>query len=127
MSNLHDNNHNNLVNFLRQNQPGAPDAHQDLEQRIFDSLEPRTHKTKKLYLKNLCSIPSAIATGILFTSIGLIKTPRVAIEPKDLDNFLVKNWQSTFDTPTYTTAEETEAYWLLLTPPPSKPALSSAQ
>ena len=127
MSNLHDDNHNNLVNFLHQNQPNAPDAHRDLEQQIFDSLEPRTPRTKKLHF-NLWNIPSAIATGVLFTSIGLsFRTSRIAIEPTDLENFLVKNWQNTFNTQTYTTAEETEAYWLLLTTPPSQPALSSAQ
>ena len=128
MNNLHDDNHNNLVSFLRQNQPTAPDAHLNLEQQIFDSLEPRTDKPKKLYFKTLWAIPSAIATGFLFTSIGFsFRTPRIASEPKDLENFLVKNWQSTFNTQTYTTVEETEAYWLLLTTPPSQPALSSAQ
>ena len=127
MSNLHDDNHNNLVNFLHQNQANVPDAHQDLEQQIFDSLEPRTPRTKKLCF-NLWNIHSAIATGVIFTSIGLsFRTSRIAIEPTDLENFLVKNWQNTFNTQTYTTAEETEAYWLLLTTPPSGPALSSAQ
>ena len=125
MSNLHDDNHNNLVSFLRQNKPPAPNACGDLEQQIFDSLEPRTYN-KKLYLK--WTIPGAIATGFLFTSISLgFRTPRLASEPKDLENFLIKNWQSTLDSQSYNTVEETEAYWLLLTTPPSKPALSSAQ
>ena len=127
MTNLNDNNHNNLISFLRQNQPIAPDADLDLEQQIFDSLEPRTDKPKKFYLK-IWTIPSAIATGFLFTSIGLgFRTPRIASEPKDIENFLIKNWHSTLNTQTYNTAEETEAYWLLLTTPPSQPALSSAQ
>lgn len=127
MNNLQDDNHNNPIDFLRQNKPTAPEAHGDLEQQIFDSLEPRTPRTKKLYV-NLWNIPSAIATGVLFTSIGLsFRTSRIAIEPTDLENFLVKNWHNTFNTQTYTTAEETEAYWLLLTTPPNQPALSSAQ
>ncbi len=125
MTNLPDDERDNLVSFLRQNQPTAPDAHLNLEQQIFDAIEPRT-RTKKFYLK--WTIPSAIATVFLFTSIGLsFRTPRIASEPKDLENFLIKNWQSTLDTQTYNTAEETEAYWLLLTTPPSQPALSSAQ
>ena len=125
MIDLPDDKRDNLVNFLRQNQPTAPETHLNLEQQIFDSLEPRTYN-KKLYLK--WTIPGAIATGFLFTSISLgFRTPRLASEPKDLENFLIKNWQSTLDSQSYNTVEETEAYWLLLTTPPSKPALSSAQ
>ena len=125
MTNLPDDDRNNFVSFLRQNQPTAPDTDLNLEQQIFDAIEPRTDN-KKLYIK--WTIPGAIATGFLFTSIGLgFRTPRIASEPKDLENFLIKNWQSTLDSQTYTTAEETEAYWLLLTTPPSEPALSSAQ
>ena len=128
MTKLHDDDCNNFVSFLRTNQPIAPDTHLDLEQQIFDSLESRTDKPKKFHWKTLWTIPSAIATGFLFTSIGFsFRTPRIASEPKDIDNFLIKNWHSTFNTQTYNTAEETEAYWLLLTTPPSQPALSSAQ
>lgn len=128
MNNLHDDNQNNLVSFLRENKPAAPQAHLNLEQQIFDSLEPRTDKSKKLYLTTLWTIPGAIATGFLFTSIGFsFKTPRIASEPKDLESFLVKNWQSILDSQTYSEVEETEAYWLLLNTPPSQPALSSAQ
>ena len=128
MNNLPDDKQNNLVSFLRHNQPSAPDTRLDLEQQIFDSLEPHTDKSKKFGLKIFWTIPGAIATGFLFTSIGFsFKTSRIALEPKDLENFLVKNWQSTFNTQTYTTTEETEAYWLLLTTPQPQPALTSAQ
>ena len=124
MTNLPDDDRNDLISFLRQNQPTAPDARLNLEQQIFDSLEPRTDN-KNSYAK--WTIPGAIATGFIFTSIGLgFRTPRVAIEPKDLENFMVENWQTTLDSQTHNKARETEAYWLLLTTPPSE-SVSSAQ
>jgi hypothetical protein len=127
MTNLHDDNQNNFVKFLQQNQPIAPKAYPNLEQQIFNSLELRTDKSKKCY-KTWWAIPGAIATGFLFTSISFsLKTPRIAIESEDLETFLVKNWQNTLNTNIDTTVEETDAYWLLLSPSQSEPALSSAQ
>lgn len=127
MSNLHDRNRNNLVSFLRHNQPIPPEPHSNLEQQIIESLEPRI--SSRRYSKATWTIPSAIATGFLFTSIGFAwKTPRIALEPKDLENFLVKNWQNTLNNDSHTAFEETEAYWLLPTVSESQPALSvSAQ
>ncbi|MBE9047032.1 hypothetical protein IQ255_21975 [Pleurocapsales cyanobacterium LEGE 10410] len=126
MSNLPNDHRNNLVSFLRQNKPIPPLARPNLEQRIIDSLEPRVKK--KRYL-NTWTIPSAIATGFLFTSVNFgLRTPRVAIEPKDLENFLVKNWQNTLDNYNYAVVEETEAHWLLPTVAQPQPTMSvSAQ
>lgn len=128
MSNPHDDNRNNLVSFLRQNQPIPPQAHPDLERQLMESLEPRTSSNKR-YSKSRWTIPSAIATGFLFTSVSFsVKTPRIALEPKDLENFLVKNWQNTLGENSYTAIEETEAYWLLPSVTEPQPALSvSAQ
>ena len=128
MTNLHNDRQNNLVSFLRHNQPLPPEAHPCLEQQLMDALEPRA-KAKKSRFKVTWTIPSAIATGFLFTSVSFgLKTPRVALEPKDLENFLVKNWQNTIDNNSYTVTEETEAYWLLPTVSEAQPALSlSAQ
>ena len=127
MTNLHNDRKNNLVSFLRHNQPLPPDAHPNLEQQLMDALPPRA-KTKKLRFKAAWTIPSAIATGFLFTSVSFVKTPRIALEPKDLENFLVKNWQNTLNNNSHTATEDTEAYWLLPTVSESQPALSvSAQ
>ena len=128
MNKFHNNNRNNLVSFLRHNKSTPPNAHSDLEQRIIDSLEPQA-KERKRHLKTTWTIPSAIATGFLFTSVSFgLKTSRIAIEPKDLENFMVKNWQDTLNSADYATAEETEAYWLLPNIIEPQPALSvSAQ
>ncbi len=128
MNKFHNDNRNNLVSFLRHNKSTPADAHSDLEQRIIDSLEPRV-KERKRHLKTTWTIPSAIATGFLFTSVSFgLKTSRIAIEPKDLENFMVKNWQDTLNSADYATAEETEAYWLLPNNIEPQPALSvSAQ
>ena len=128
MSNLHDDNRNNLVSFLRRNQPTPPKPHPDLEQQLIESLEPRTNHHRR-YFKAGWTIPGAIATGFLFTSVSFsVRTPRVALEPKDLENFLVGNWQNTLGNNSYSAIEETEAYWLLPTVAEPEPALSvSAQ
>lgn len=128
MSNLPPDRQNNLVSFLRHNQPIPPKPHPDLEQKLFDSLEPRANRARKRYFKTIWTIPGAIATGFLFTSVSFgLKTPRIALEPKDLDNFLVKNWQNTLVN-SYTAIEETEAHWLLPTVYEPQPTLSvSAQ
>lgn len=124
MSNLHDDNRNNLVSFLRRNQPIPPQPHPDFEQQLIDSLEPRTNHSRR-YFKAGWTIPGAIATGFLFTSVSFsVRTPRVALEPKDLENFLVKNWQNTLGDNSYSAIEKTEAYWLLPTVVEPEPALS---
>lgn len=134
MTNLHNENHRenhqNLVSFLRHNRPTPPHAEPDLEQRIMDSLEPRTIRDRQRHFKVTWTIPSAIATGFLFTSVSFgIRTPRIAIEPKDLENFLVNNWQDTLDNHyDGVDLEEAEAYWLLPNVYEQQPALSvSAQ
>lgn len=132
MTNPHNNNHNNLVSFLQHNQPKPPDADQDLEQHLIESLEPRFKAAKCKWIVSdtfKFSLPAKlIATGFLFTSVSFgIKTPRIALEPKDLENFLVKNWQNTLDNNSSTAIEETEAYWLLPAISESAPISVSAQ
>jgi hypothetical protein len=142
MTNLHNDRQNNLVSFLRHHQPLPPDAPVDLEQLLIDSLEPHPRQKKlRLNFKTFkiawntprgitLRVPAKlIATGFLFTSFSFgLKTPRIALEPKDLDNFLVKNWHDTLDSNIYSYAagEKPEAYWLLPTVSEPQPALSFA-
>jgi len=124
MTNLNNDRHHNLVSFLRKNRPLPPSANIDLEQQLFDSLEPQECRPKN-YFKATCTLKSAIATSFLFTSVSFsLKTPQLALEPKDLENFLVKNWQHTLDSKNYTATEETEAYWLLPVTSEPQPILS---
>ena len=130
MTNSRKDNQNNLVAFLRQNQPISPQAYPELEQTIIESLEPRRFRDRKCYKTVTCTIPSAIATGVLFTTVSFgVRTPRIAIEPKDLEHFLVNNWQDTFHThDTFNTynavIDDSEADWLLPDVSESKRALS---
>lgn len=122
MTNLHQDNQNNLVSFLRHNQSLPPDASPLLEQQLINSLEP--HPRRKLRFKAAWTVPGAIATGFLFTSVSFgLRTPRLALEPKDLDNFLVKNWHNTLDSQN-TAIEETEADLLLPNLGEPQPALA---
>ncbi|MGD1922341.1 MAG: hypothetical protein ACFCAD_27685 [Pleurocapsa sp.] len=125
MNNSHNDNQDNLISFLQRNQPIPPSAYPDLEQKIIDSLEPRSFRHRK-YCKTLTwTIPSAIATGFLFTTVSMgVRTPRIAIEPKDLENFLVNNWQDTFNTHSTTFVEDSEADWLLPAVSESKQTVS---
>ncbi|PSB10696.1 hypothetical protein C7B62_08345 [Pleurocapsa sp. CCALA 161] len=133
MTNLHKDQQNNLVSFLRHNQPVPSNPRADLEQDLIDSLEPHPQH-RRLSFKVIWTIPvtitlrvpvKLIATGFLVTSVSLgVKTPRTALEPKDLENFLVSNWYGTVDSDKYTANEKTEAYWLLPTASKSQPALS---
>lgn len=128
MTNLPNDRQHNLVNFLRHHQPLPPDSCFDLEQRIFDALETRPQRRKLSFnFKGRWTIPSALATGFIFTAISFtLKTPRIALEPKDLENFLVKNWYDTLDSNSYiyTARQNNEAYWLVPPPATSKAALS---
>lgn len=126
MTNSHNNNNqDNLISFLRCNQPIPPQACGSLEQNIYDSLEPRKFRDRKYCRTVTLTIPSAIATGFLFTTFSLgIRTPRIAIEPQDLENFLVNNWQDTFDTYNFSGVDKNEADWLLPTVSESQQALS---
>jgi hypothetical protein len=128
MTNLPNDRHNNLVSFLRHHRPVPPATQVDLEQRLMDALKSHSPQKKPgFYFKVAWTIPRALATGFLFTSVSFgFKTPRIALEPTDLDKFLVKNWQDTLDSNgySYTTAKQTEAYWLLPTISEPSPALS---
>ena len=155
MTNLNKDHQNNLVSFLRHNKPIPPNPHPNLEQQLFESLEPRKN-SQKSYWKTSWIIPNAtnpigeqvpkwiqvlraytrmsvpvklISTGFLFTFVSFgLKTPQIALEPKDLDNFLVRNWQNTLGSNNYTATEETEASWLLPVISEPQPTLSiSAQ
>lgn len=113
MTNLPNERQNNLVSFLRENKPLPPAPQSDLEQRIFTSLEPRTSHRKYIF-RAAWTFPCAIATGFLFTSVSFgWKTPRIALEPKDLENFLVKNWQNTLESSDLSASETMESQWLL--------------
>lgn len=138
MTNLNNDNHQNLVSFLQHHQPIPPQSHPDLEQTIIDLLEPQSSKGQKRDLKFNWIISGAsalrfpvrlIAMGFLFTSVSYgLRTPRIAVEPKDLEEFLVNNWQDTLGNNYYAAVEEAEAYWLLPTVSDPQPALSvSAQ
>lgn len=128
MTNLPNDRQNNLVSFLRHHRPVPPATQVDLEQCLMDALESRSPQKKPgFYFKVAWTIPRALTTGFLFTSVSFgFKTPRVALEPTDLDKFLVKNWQNTLDSNgySYTTAKQTEAYWLLPSISEPQPALS---
>lgn len=125
MTNLHK---NNFVSFLRHNQPLPPDASPQLEQQLIDTLEPQA-KQYKIRFKAAWTVPGAIATGFLFTSVSFsLKTPRIALEPKDVDNFLVKNWHNTLgnNSYSYSATEDMPADWLLPNTADLQPALATS-
>ena len=155
MTNLNNDHQHNLVSFLRHNKPIPPNPHPNLEQQLFDSLEPKKTRRQR-NLKTSWIIPNTtnpigeqvpkwiqviraytrmsvpvklITTGFLFTFVSFgLRTPQIALEPKDLENFLVRNWQNTLDNNNYTATGETEAYWLLPVISEPQPTLSiSAQ
>lgn len=123
MSNIPNDNQHNFIDFIGHHKPIPPEACKDLEQVLMDSLKPQEHhrnfnykKLTKIFAQAIFSnYPLKLAvTSFLFTSFSLcFKTPRIAIEPKDLESFLVKNWHDTLHQSSYTTVEETEAYWLI--------------
>ena len=48
----------------------------------------------------------------------------MAIEPQDMEKFLVNSWQDTLNENQIVATEENEVYWLLPTVTESSPALS---
>ena len=138
MTNLPNDNQHNLASFLHHHKPNPPQANMDLEQMIMNSLEPQISQRNFIFrvlIKTMTqtiansTLFRVVATGFLFTSVSFcLKTPRIAIEPKDLENFVVKNWHDTLQKRRYTAAEKTEAYWPFPTVTESSPNLSvSAQ
>lgn len=131
MTNLHNDKQPNFVTFLRDNCPSPNPPHPDLEQRIIDSLDSSDnqkqlseHRSLWYHSRTVARNPrlaiagstsaKLIATGFLFTSVSFgFKIPRVAIEPQELENFLVKNWQDSLDSYTYSNVEYMEADWLI--------------
>ena len=125
MNNSHNDNKNNLVSFLRHNQPSPPQASSDLEQRIINSLESRKFKDSRYYKTVTLTIPSALATGFLFATVSLgVRTPRLAIEPQDLENFIVNNWQDTLNANNAAFINDSEIDWFLPEVSEPEPTLS---
>lgn len=138
MTNLPNDKQQNIASFLHHNKPNPPQTNKDLEQVIMNSLETQVSQSYFDFGELTKTIARAIAsntpfklitTGFLFTFVSFcLKTPHLAVEPKDLENFLVKNWHDTLQKGNYTVVEETEAYWLLPTRAESNSSLSvSAQ
>ncbi len=117
MTNLRNDNQKNFVNFLRENRPVPPHPQSDLEQQLIESIEAQSTQEPRRHYKFIWTIPNAIVTGVLFTSVSLSwKTPRIAIEPNDLEIFLVNNWNYTLNNhPDYTVLDESETGWVLST------------
>ena len=133
MTNLPNNERQDFLSFLQQNQPIPPQASANLEQNIVDALEVRSSDHHQFW-KSMQILMKAIAlhnplkfitTGFLFICFSFnFKTPRIAIEPKDLENFLVKNWQDTLHKNSFGAIEEAEAHLLLPATTETQSALS---
>lgn len=117
MTNLRNDNRENFVDFLRKNRPVPPHPQFDLEHQLMESIDVQSTQERRRRYKFNWTIPSAIATGVLFTSVSLNwKTPRIAIEPNDLEIFLVNNWNYTLNNHhNYTVLDESETGWSLST------------
>ncbi|MGF1539239.1 MAG: hypothetical protein ACFCU5_02125 [Pleurocapsa sp.] len=101
MTKLPDREQQNFVNFLRDNRPLPPDCQGNLEPKLMNSIGEQPKRHHKYGSNLIWTIPGAIATGVLFTSVGLsFKTPQVTIETSELDKldkFVVNSWNDTID------------------------------
>ena len=115
MNKLPHDDHRDLVSFLKQNCPVAPSAECNLEQRLMDSIAHQPQQRRQRSWRIIWTIPSAIATGVLFTALGMgFRSPQIAIESEELENFIVNSWNETIDRNSYTFSNEAENYWSLL-------------
>lgn len=115
MTNLHNDDDRKLINFLHQNRPVAPSSPNslDLEQKLMTAIAKESHQEHSSSLHLIWAIPSAIATGLFLTSVGLnFKTPQMASGSEELEKFLVDNWQDTVGHNSVVTIQE-ESEWLL--------------
>jgi hypothetical protein len=108
---LPDRERQNFVNFLRDNRPLAPDCQCNLEQKLINSLAQQPKRNHKYGSNLIWTIPGAIATGVLFTSVSLsLKTPQVTIEASELDRFLVNSWNDTIDNSSFATWHQEDTH-----------------
>ena len=125
MTKLPDREQQNLLNFLRENRPIPPNCQCNLEQKLMDSIGEQSRKNSKHGSNLIWTIPGAIATGVLFTSVGLSwKTPQVVIDTSELDQFLVNSWNDTIDSGDFAILNEQDTDWLFTTVKQPEPTLS---
>ncbi|GAB4543734.1 MAG: hypothetical protein Tsb0014_37540 [Pleurocapsa sp.] len=125
MNNSSYDDHENIVQFLQQNYPIAPPPSCNLEQRLMESVARQPQQKSKHSSSLIWTIPSAIATGVLFTSVTLgLKTPQVAIKTEELENFILNSWNGTIARDSHTISDGLETYWLLPTTSESQASLS---
>ncbi len=125
MTKLPDREQQNLVNFLRENRPIPPHCECNLEQKLMDSIGKQSRKNSKYSSNLIWTIPGAIATGFLFTSVGLsLKTPQVVIKASELDRFLVNSWNDTIESGNFAILNEQDTEWLFTTVQQPETALS---
>ncbi len=127
MTKLPDREQQNLVNFLRENRPITPNCQCNLEQKLMDSIGSQPRRNNKHGSNLIWTIPSALATGFLFTSVGLsLKTPQVVIKASELDNFLVNSWNDTIDHSNFAVWNEEDTYLLFSTVQQPKTTVSAS-
>ncbi len=111
MTKLPDREQQNFVNFLRDNRPLPPDCQCNLEQKLMNSIGEQPKRNHRYGSNLIWTIPGAIATGVLFTSVGLsFKTPQVMIEASELDQFLVNSWSDTIDHSSFAVWDEEDTH-----------------
>lgn len=127
MTNLHNDDDRNLVNFLRKNCPHAPNSPNNLilEQKLMESISQESCREPHHHLHLIWAIPGAIITGFFLTSINLNLKPQVAIKSDELEKFLVDNWHDTLGTNSVVVSQEQDD-WLLpmVTQPQQQQTLS---
>ncbi len=99
-----------LVNFLKQNQPIPPPSAHDLEQRIVMSVAPRR-------LRHLWLVPTAIAATVIAAIFGyqaLQPAQQTAQQTTDVEEFIASSWSDSIHGTSIQTTEPSADYMTLV-------------
>jgi hypothetical protein len=106
-----------LVTFLQKNRPLPPPANPEREQQLMKLIQRNSvvSRQKPTYWSFYWLFPSAIAVSLVLVWGGYRlftpPQPQVAVDPVELEAFMVSSWNGTFES---SSKNGPEADWLLL-------------
>lgn len=96
MTQIQNNEQENLIKFMKQNRPLPPSTNQKIEQQLMKVI--KKEKKKYCFSKNLWFwlFPSGIVVGLLLIWGGLMQnnlSPKIANKTEEMESFMVNTWQ----------------------------------
>ena len=108
------NDEQDLVSFLRQHRPLAPQQEPHLENQVMDLVNQTSQKNSQGKYPTLITLLSgtiAVILALIWNSSRWNQTPQIAIDQDIIETFLINSWENTINEQTVFFSNQQEADW----------------